>query len=150
MKTPVFAALLLTACQPAAETPFASPVQIRDLAIAEPLEGKAGDADRGYLVFTARDQGHCVLCHAVDSIDLEFQGNVGPPLTGLGSRLSAAEIRYRIIGAQQIWPETVMPSYYRVEGLNRVGLEFQGHPALSAQQIEDLVAYLSSLKASNT
>ena len=141
-----FAAICLAACQPSGEPSFATPVQVSDDAVNAPLEGQIGDPQRGLSEFTDREKGHCVLCHSVDGLNVEFQGNVGPPLTGIGSRLTAGEIRYRIIGAQQIWPETVMPSYYRTDGLNRVGEAFKGRPALSAQQIEDLVAYLSSLE----
>lgn len=140
------AAICLAACQPSGEPSFATPVHVSDGAVNAALEGLIGDPQRGFSVFTERDKGHCILCHSIDGLTVEFQGNVGPSLTGIGDRLTAAEIRYRIIGAQQIWPETVMPSYYQTDGLNRVGDEFKGRPALSAQQIEDLVAYLSSLE----
>jgi len=137
----------LAACQPDDAYQFASDVEVEGDAIVHSLEGKSGNAERGLTVFTDRDQGHCVLCHAIEGLDAEFQGDVGPPLTHLGERLTEGQIRMRIAGAQKIWPETVMPSYYRKHGLNRVGREYLGEPALSAQQIEDLVAYLSSLKA---
>lgn len=110
-----------------------------------PLEGRTGDAWRGEAVFAEREQGHCVLCHAVAGLDANFQGNVGPDLSDVGSRLTAAQIRLRVADAQRIWPQTVMPSYYRTGGLNQVGTSYAGEPALSAQQIEDLVAYLSAL-----
>lgn len=139
--------LASSACQPANSYQFASDVQVSGDAITAPLEGKSGDPDRGREIFSSRALGHCVLCHAIDGLDVDFQGDVGPALTNLGDRLTAEQIRMRIAGAQNIWPETVMPSYYRVDGLNRVGSEYKGKPALSAQQIEDLVAYLSSLKA---
>ena len=108
--------------------------------------GLSGDAARGLDVFVEREQGHCVLCHAVESLDTDFQGNVGPALTGIGSRLTPGQIRLRVADAQRIWPQTVMPSYYRTGGLNQVGRDYRNQPALSAQQIEDLVAYLSGLK----
>ncbi len=136
----------VAACSPAPETHLASPAQIEGDAITASLTGEPGDTERGLVVFTSRDQGHCVLCHMVDGLDAEFQGNAGPNLTVLGDRLTPAQIRLRIADAQSIWPETVMPSYYRVDGLNQVAPEYEGKPALSAAQIEDLVAYLSSLK----
>lgn len=139
--------LLASACSQGEAYEFAGPVELEGDAIRAPLDGKTGDAARGLEIFVAREEGHCVLCHAVDGLDAEFQGNVGPDLTGLGDRLTPGQIRLRIAGAQKIWPETIMPSYYRIDGLNRVAPEYEGAPALSAQQIEDLVAYLSSLKA---
>lgn len=112
---------------------------------AAPLSA-TGQVAAGAQVFAARDQGHCVLCHQVQTLDAPFQGNIGPDLTGVGSRLSPAQIRYRIMDASQLNPATTMPPYYRVEGLSRVAPEFQGKTALTAAQIEDLVAYLEQLK----
>ena len=125
---------------------LASPVTIEGDAIPAALEGRLGDPVRGIAVFTERDQGHCVLCHAIGGLDADFQGDVGPALTGLGARLTPGQIRLRVADAQRIWPQTVMPSYYRTGGLHQVGRDYQGKPALTAQQIEDLVAYLSGLK----
>lgn len=139
--------MMLAACSKSDAYPFASPVVLEGDAITEPLEDKTGDAARGLEILVTREEGHCILCHAIEGLDAEFQGNVGPALTGLGDRLSPGQIRLRIAGAQKIWPETIMPSYYRIDGLNRVAPDYQGAPALSAQQIEDLVAYLSGLKA---
>lgn len=134
--------IFLSACGQASEDPLAGPVERSGDAIIEPLNGKQGDPVRGEQIFTSREEGHCVLCHQVARLDAEFQGNVGPVLTGIGARLSAGQIRYRIVDAQGIWPDTVMPSYYRTRGLRQVGHEYQGAPALSAQQIEDIVAFL--------
>ena len=148
MRPVCFAALLLAllpaACSEAPASRFASTVGIVGDAVPEPLEGKQGDLQRGQEVFTSRDSGHCLLCHQLASLDSEFQGNVGPPLTGIGTRLTAGQIRYRIIDAQNIWPDTVMPSYYRTDGLRQVGEAYQGAPALDAQKIEDLVAFLET------
>jgi sulfur-oxidizing protein SoxX len=141
-----FAALLLIAlpaCTPASDTRLATPVIIEGDTIPEPLLGLTGDADRGQKIFTEREEGHCVLCHAIDGLDADFQGDVGPALTAVGTRLTPAQIRLRVADAQKIWPDTVMPSYYRIGDLNQVAPEYQGKPALSAIQIEDLVAYLS-------
>ncbi|MGB3627113.1 MAG: sulfur oxidation c-type cytochrome SoxX [Henriciella sp.] len=139
--------LLAAACSEGEAYEFAGPVALDGDAITAPLDGKTGDAARGLEIFVSREEGHCVLCHAIEGLDAEFQGNVGPELTGLADRLTPGEIRLRIAGAQKIWPDTLMPSYYTTEGLNRVAPEYQDAPALSAQQIEDLVAYLSGLKA---
>ncbi|MEQ8557519.1 MAG: sulfur oxidation c-type cytochrome SoxX [Henriciella sp.] len=140
--------LLLTGGCTEAETEqrLAEPATVEGDAIPAPLGGETGDAARGRVVFVNREQGHCVLCHQVDGLDAEFQGNVGPTLTGLGDRLTPAQIRLRVADAQRIWPDTVMPSYYRVYGLNQVGEEYRGEPALTARQIEDLVAWLAALK----
>lgn len=136
--------LVPCACSQASNDRLASPVTIVGDAVPAPLEGRQGDAQRGQQVFTSRDSGHCLLCHQLASLDAEFQGNVGPPLTGIGARLDAGQIRYRIIDAQTIWPDTVMPAYYRTDGLRQVGEAYRGAPALSAQEIEDLVAFLET------
>lgn len=104
------------------------------------------DADKGRAVFVERDAGHCVLCHAVDGLDAPFQGNVGPALSGIGSRLTADQIRYRIVDASRLNPATVMPPYYRTDNLNRVAPARAGQPVLTAAEIDHLVAYLVSLK----
>lgn len=137
-------ALSLAACGLKQGGQLASKVSVVDDAVPTSLTDMPGNAVRGEDVFVSRDQGHCVLCHKVNGLDAEFQGTVGPDLTGIGSRLGAGQIRYRIIDAQRIWPDTVMPAYYRTEGLRQVGREFEGKPALTAQQIEDLVAFLQT------
>ena len=120
-----------------------------DDTIEEPLTNLAGvplSAETGAAVFASRDEGHCVLCHRVASLDAPFQGDVGPALDGIGSRLTPAQIRYRIVDASMLNPDTVMPPYYRTEGLNQVAQQYQGQPALTAGQIEQLVFYLAGLK----
>ncbi len=113
---------------------------------AAPLTSIRGDQQLGRAVFASRDQGHCVLCHEIDSLDVPFQGDLGPPLNGIGSRLSAAQIRYRIIDASELNPATIMPPYFRAERLTQVAAVHQGETLLSAEQIEHLVAYLSALR----
>ena len=134
----------LGACGQAGGAGLASEVVIVGDAIPASLTGNEGSVASGAAEFVAREGGHCVLCHAIDGLEAEFQGNVGPELTGIGDRLTPGQIRLRIVDAQRIWPDTVMPSYYRTGGLRQVGQEFEGQPALTAGQIEDLVAYLSS------
>lgn len=142
---PVLAITLLAGCSGETTSRLATPVEITGDEIMAPLMGLQGDAARGEAVFAEREQGHCVLCHAVKGLDAEFQGNVGPALTGVGARLSEGQLRLRIADAQSLWPDTLMPSYYRTGGLNQVAPAYAGEPALTAQQIEDLVAYLGQL-----
>lgn len=103
-----------------------------------------GDAARGREVFVQREQGHCVLCHAVPGAAIA--GNVGPSLAGVGSRLTPAQIRLRIADITKVYPDSVMPTFHRTEGMVRVAPNLRGKPALGDQQVEDLVAYLSTLK----
>jgi len=89
---------------------------------------------------------NCLLCHAVPETGARFMGNIAPPLSGIGSRLSAAQLRLRVVDQSRLNPETVMPSYYRVEGLTRVASAYRGKPVLTARQIEDVIAFLQTLK----
>lgn len=114
--------------------------------IPVPLDDVAASVETGRSVFIDREQGHCVLCHRVDGLDIEFQGDVGPDLSNVGSRLSSAQIRFRLVDLQSLVPGTVMPSYYRLHDLNQVQSDFIGKTILDAEQIEHLVAYLSNLK----
>jgi len=109
----------------------------------EPL-APTGDPTRGREVFVSREGGHCVLCHSVPGVALT--GNVGPALQGVGSRLTAGQIRLRIADISKVNPDAVMPSFHRTEALTRVAPNLAGRPVLSGQQVEDLVAYLGTLK----
>lgn len=111
-------------------------------AIPNPLTSQPGDPDRGKVIFTDRDAGHCVLCHAVSELDVEFQGDIGPNLSSVGDRLSAGQLRLRIVDYQVVRPGTLMPSYYRIHDLHQVAEAYEGESILSAQDIEDIVAYL--------
>jgi sulfur-oxidizing protein SoxX len=110
------------------------------------LTGQPGDPARGRQVVADRQVGLCLLCHAAPIPEEHFQGNIGPDLRGVGRRLSAGQIRLRLVDPARLAPETVMPPYYRVDGLNRVGQAWRGRPVLSAEQIEDVVAYLATLR----
>lgn len=121
------------------------PYQVAGDAIAEPLGGLAGDAARGREVMSGRS-ANCLLCHAVPETGVRFMGNLGPPLSDVGGRLSAGQLRLRVVDQSRLNPETIMPPYYRVDGLTRVAAEFRGKPVLEAQQIEDVVTYLLTLK----
>jgi sulfur-oxidizing protein SoxX len=102
-----------------------------------------GDVQRGREVFVSRDQGHCVLCHTIAGT---AAGNVGPSLANVGSRLTPREIRARIEDITRITPNAAMPTYHRTEGLTRVASQYAGKPVLSREQVEDVAAYLSTLK----
>lgn len=102
-----------------------------------------GDVQRGREVFVSRDQGHCVLCHSIPGT---AGGNVGPSLANVGSRFTSEEIRVRIEDITRINANAAMPTYHRTENLARVASQYAGKPVLSREQVDDLVAYLSTLK----
>lgn len=141
------AALILSACG-AQEIPLIRANMISGDAITVPLTETAGDPIRGENLFVSRDEGHCILCHQVDGLDAEFQGDVGPDLTLVGDRLSAGQLRLRIADYQLVQAGALMPSYYRIHDLHQVGEAYSGESVLSAQQVEDMVAYLVERKAS--
>lgn len=107
-----------------------------------PLTQNPGRIQKGMEVFNDRENGHCLLCHQLKSNPEPFQGNIGPSLDGIGSRLDPQQIRYRIIDNSRLNPQTLMPSYYRAEGFVQVAKAYLEQTVLSAQDIEDLVAYL--------
>ncbi|MBY0268787.1 MAG: sulfur oxidation c-type cytochrome SoxX [Burkholderiales bacterium] len=113
--------------------------------IPAPLVPTPGDSARGQAVMAGRD-ANCLLCHAVPESGERFMGNVAPPLSGVGARLSAAQLRLRVVDQSRLNRDTVMPSYYRVAGLTNVAEVYRGKPILTAQQIEDVVAYLQTLR----
>jgi len=113
--------------------------------IEQPLDGLQGDKVRGEGV-VMRQTSTCTLCHAGPFPNPHLQGDVGPDLHGVGSRLSVPELRERLVDASRVNPDTVMPAFHRTEGLTRVGAAWRGKPILSAQEIEDAVAYLAGLK----
>ena len=104
----------------------------------------AGDPARGREVFVSREGGHCVLCHSVPGVAVA--GDVGPPLAGVGARLSPGQIRLRIADISRVNPDAPMPAFHRTEGLTRVASGYAGKPVLSGQQVEDLVAWLGTLR----
>jgi len=132
--TPFWVSLAIASC--------ATPVA-RDDELAAPFAA-VGDAQRGRAIFIARDGGHCVLCHAAPGV--EVAGNVGPSLAGVGSRLAPAQIRLRVADISRVKPDAAMPSFNRLEALNRVAPEYQGRPVLDGQQVEDVVAWLATLR----
>ena len=109
------------------------------------LTGTPGDPQRGRAIVVNR-QYTCILCHSGPFAEEKFQGDLAPDLAGAGSRWSEGQLRIRLVDASRLNPATIMPSYFRVEGLERVGAPWRGKPILSAEQIEDVVAYLVSLR----
>ena len=114
-------------------------------AIPQSLTGTAGDATRGRALLVERSST-CILCHSGPFPEQKFQGDLAPDLSGSGSRASEGQLRLRLVDASRLNAATIMPSYYRVDGLDRVGSLWRGKPILSAEQIEDMVAYLASLR----
>ena len=111
------------------------------------LTGRPGDPARGRAVALDRALGHCLLCHRLPAPQERFPGDIGPDLGDVGARLTPGQIRLRVVDAGRLNPATVMPPYFRSEGLRRVAPEHRGRPILSAEQVEDLVAYLATLRA---
>ena len=111
-----------------------------------PLTDTPGDPVRGRAIVTDQRQGLCILCHPGPFEGVPFTGNLGPDLTGVGARLSEAELRLRLVDSRKINPTSIMPPFYSTEGLRRVGARWRGETILTAQQIEDVVAYLATLK----
>jgi L-cysteine S-thiosulfotransferase len=118
---------------------------IIDGAIPEPLTAQPGDAERGRRIVLDRDGGDCSICHAMPLPQRQFHGTIGPPLDGVGDRYSAGELRLRLVDPKVLNPDTVMPAYHRVEGFHRVQERYRGKPILTAQQIEDVIAYLLTI-----
>ena len=110
------------------------------------LTSEQATASAGQSVFVERDAGHCVLCHQVESLNAPFQGDLGPALSDVGSRLSPGQIRFRLVDPSQLNPHTIMPSYYKTDHLRQLPDQYIGRPVLDARQIEQLVIYLTSLK----
>ncbi len=122
-----------------------APVVVDDT-IPAPLTAIPGDADRGRTIVGDRHVGLCLLCHTGPFPDERSQGTLAPNLAGAGSRWTVAQLRLRIVDARRLDPATLMPAYHRIDQAVRVGNAFRGKPVLDAQQIEDVVAYLATLR----
>lgn len=132
----------------AADAPPSPVISLRVVGdgVPESLTQGAGDAGRGRSLVLARDPANCLLCHAIPDTAVRFAGDLGPPLGGVGARLSVPQLRLRVADILRLHPATIMPSYYKVEGMSRVAPAYRGKPILSAAEIEDVVAYLATLR----
>jgi L-cysteine S-thiosulfotransferase len=145
--------LIHIVCAGAVACAFAGPARAQTLAsyvvvgdgIPASLTGASGDPTRGRALVVDR-ASTCILCHSGPFPEQKFQGDLAPNLAGAGSRWSASQLRLRLVDASRFNPDTIMPSYYRTEGLDRVGSNWRGKPILSAEQIEDILAYLETLR----
>jgi L-cysteine S-thiosulfotransferase len=126
--------------------PTLRPYTIVGDAIPASLTGAPGDAARGKAIVASRQTGLCLLCHSAPLPEEKFQGTIGPDLKGAGSRYTEGQLRLRIVDSSAVNPGTVMPAYYRLDGLERVAPAFRGRTVLTAEQIEDVVAFLMTLR----
>ncbi len=134
-------ALALTVAAPAAIAQ-----EVVGDAIPKSLTGQPGDAARGRAIVANRSVGLCLLCHSGPIAEERFQGDLAPSLAGAGTRWSAGQLRLRIVDGSRLNADTIMPPYYRTTGLQRVARNFEGKTILTAAQVEDVVAYLVTLK----
>ncbi|MGB5082327.1 MAG: sulfur oxidation c-type cytochrome SoxX [Burkholderiales bacterium] len=140
-----FAAVAL-APDPACAQAAAGSYTVLGDAIPASLTGAKGDPARGRSIVLNRQLGLCLLCHSGPFPEERLQGDIAPDLRGTGSRLSEGRIRLRIVDSSRVNAATIMPAYYKVEGLARVAAPFRGKTVLSAEQIEDVVAFLATLR----
>ena len=115
-------------------------------AIPASLTGAPGNPVRGKAIVASRQTGLCLLCHSAPLREEKFQGTIGPDLTGAGSHNTEGQLRLRIVDPRIFNPDTIMPAYYRRDGLDRVASAFRGKTVLTAEQIEDVVAFLMTLR----
>jgi sulfur-oxidizing protein SoxX len=113
--------------------------------LLDPLTETPGDPVRGAAIVTNPDHGLCTLCHSGPFPQVAFAGTLGPDLTGVGARHSIATLRQQIVDSRIANPDTIMPPYFSTDGLFRVGATWQGTTMLTAQEVEDVVAYLATL-----
>jgi len=130
----------------AADAAPPSALEIVGDGIPEPVAATPGDPARGRSLMLARDPANCILCHAIPDPAVRFSGDLGPPLAGVGARLTVAQLRFRVADIIRLNPATIMPSYYRVEGFRLVAPAYRGKPILTAAELEDVVAYLATMK----
>jgi sulfur-oxidizing protein SoxX len=119
---------------------------VDEISIPKALTDKPGDPENGRAVAINRKKGNCLACHVMPIPEQSFHGEIGPDLNGVASRYDEGELRLRVVDAKVLNADTIMPAYYRNEGFHRVLKDFQGKTLLSAQEIEDVVSYLLTLK----
>jgi sulfur-oxidizing protein SoxX len=126
---------------------IASEYMVTDgVSIDKSLTGKAGDAKKGRSLAIHRKKGNCLACHKMPIPEQAFHGDIGPDLAGVADRYSEGEIRLRIVDPKVLNEDTIMPAFYRKDGFHRVLKKFQGKTIIGAQDVEDIVAYLMTLK----
>ncbi len=141
------AALLAMAAAPSAGTIGPDEVKFVDGAVEQSLTGKPGNPANGRKVFANRKKGNCLACHVnPDLKDQQFHGEIGPSLEGVAERYTEAELRGIVANAKNTFEDTIMPSFYRLKNGARTLKKFQGKTILTAQEVEDVVAYLKTLK----
>jgi len=141
-------ALFLGTTSAYAEVVAPTNVMFEDGAVAASLTGAPGDAAAGRKAFLNRKQGNCLACHVnSDMADQPFHGEVGPSLDGVATRWTEAELRGIVANSKKTFEDTIMPAFYITEGYNRPLEKFEGKSVLTAQQVEDIVAYLMTLKS---
>lgn len=139
-------ALGAACCGPASAQEALRPFTVKGDAIVESLTGAKGDPERGRAIVTNRQVGLCLLCHSGPFPAEKFQGTIAPDLKGAGARWSEGQLRLRIVDASRLNADTIMPPYYRIVGLYRVAPPFRDRPVLTAEQIEDVVAFLATMR----
>jgi sulfur-oxidizing protein SoxX len=139
------ASLLLAMAMPAMAS--AQSAMVTGDAVVQSLTGSAGDPARGRAIIADRQKGFCLLCHGGPFPEEPLQGNLAPSLAGAGSRWNEGQLRLRLMDNKRVNPESIMPAYHRIEGLNRVGANWRDRPILSAAEIEDVLAFLMGLRA---
>ncbi|MGB4116347.1 MAG: sulfur oxidation c-type cytochrome SoxX [Polaromonas sp.] len=137
---------MLLLCVPVVVSAEISRYEVVGDAIPASLTGMRGDAAKGRSIVANRQVGLCLLCHTGPVPEERFQGNLAPSLAGAGSRWSEGQLRLRLADSRRLNPDTLMPAYHATEGLSQVTKNLQGRPLLAAQQIEDVLAYLMTLK----
>ena len=143
--------LLAVALTAAGAPAAAAEAGVRAYAVAgdsvpDSLTGEPGDPARGRAIVADRRAGLCLLCHSGPFPEERFQGTLAPDLAGAGARWTEGQLRLRVVDSRRLDPGTIMPAYYRVEGLTRVGAVWRDRPVLGGQEIEDVVAFLATLR----
>lgn len=141
----VGAGAMAQAAAPAGGATF-TPFEVVGDGIRHPLAGGGGDATRGRAIVASRQTGLCLLCHPAPIPEERFQGDLAPSLAGVGARYSSAQLRLRVVDPRRVVPGSFMPAFHAVGNPSRVGAPWANRPILSAQQVEDVVAFLATLR----
>jgi sulfur-oxidizing protein SoxX len=129
-----------------AAAPAAAQPAVEGDAIPQSLTGRPGDPARGLALMADRQRSLCSLCHAGPFAPPHQQGTLAPDLQGIGARLNEGQLRLRVVDMKRLVPDSIMPSYTRTEGFERVATAWRGKPVLTAEEIEDVIAYLATLR----